>query len=105
MFKVGDKVRGKNFTTIWTITDHNVVTDFWELESKNSWNLTFSKWVDDATLKADYFKVESEYDYEQLTLFSGTSNEKYCTHEWKVYNSGWTAFEYCSKCNEERELK
>lgn len=23
----------------------------------------------------------------------------YCDHEWKTYNSGWTMYEYCVKCD------
>jgi hypothetical protein len=27
-----------------------------------------------------------------------------CAHDWKIYDSGFTRLEYCSKCNEERKL-
>jgi len=27
-----------------------------------------------------------------------------CVHEWRVYDSGITAYEYCAKCNQERPI-
>lgn len=24
-------------------------------------------------------------------------------HDWRVYNSGWTEYKYCSKCNERKQ--
>lgn len=27
----------------------------------------------------------------------------YCSHKWATYNSGFTMFEYCEKCNERKD--
>lgn len=39
-------------------------------------------------------------------IWNNTSNPgtQSCVHDWKIYDSGFTRLEYCSKCNEERKL-
>ncbi|MEZ0209212.1 MAG: hypothetical protein ACAH17_03505 [Candidatus Paceibacterota bacterium] len=32
----------------------------------------------------------------------GEKQSPECTHDWKIYDSGFTRFEYCSKCNLEK---
>ena len=37
------------------------------------------------------------------TLPSGISDSIICTHDWKEYNSGWSSFVYCGKCDKKKE--
>lgn len=60
------------------------------------------KFVDDI---ADllYTLPHHKFDYVGQSEDWALPQGKACNHEWVEYNSGWTSYEYCKNCDEEKK--
>jgi hypothetical protein len=52
-------------------------------------------------VSSDANEISSD-DYPILSAGIKTQTEHGCAHEWAIYDSGFTMFEYCKKCNVKR---
>lgn len=64
--------------------------------------------LDNTPLRAtmDYMLAEDSKIKLKTPNKTEFTNEMFCdvyNHDWKVYDSGFSRFEYCAKCNEERK--
>lgn len=53
-------------------------------------------------IKSSSEEITTWQKYEPKELSRLATNPD-CGHKWKIYNSGWTEYEYCTECNKRRE--
>lgn len=116
-FKLGDKVKQNNIKDplIWKIAYVDPISYiFVLLRNHETGGISVYK-IGLQELLSSYVKVddeESQGDWFGSFYPNGLpkgkdekKDEKYCNHDWKVYNGLNFSDEYCTKCNKKREIE
>lgn len=91
--KTGEIFKVTHVSTHWV---HNSLITTYTLVKMS--DPTFVVQAEHCSMVKDYTAYEN--DLQPTDLPKGTAA---CVHEWKEYNSGWTLYEYCVKCDIQKQ--
>jgi hypothetical protein len=114
--KIGDKIKLKhNSSLVWIIKEEDNVLYKTRLESLDG---GVTQWVKQYQLITEYVMVEEAEKSPQLNFYnswSGTydnelpkgkeDNKPYCYHNYQKYYGLKENYEFCTKCDEKREIQ
>jgi hypothetical protein len=81
-FKVGDVIAHKGTGKLYTITEPILYTNNFRMKSNSSGRI---------------YDLTEHGMYDIFT--SAPTQSTGCNHEWKSYNSGWVAYDFCIHCD------
>lgn len=115
--RISDKVKNKQGTIVWSITQIDPATGNYLLESDNGHGQCMTKWVSYSELFSSYVKVDNHTDDDQYDWFSGWAGDglpagtqeilkqDYCSHNWILYIGITESYEFCNKCDAKKEIE
>lgn len=121
--KVGDKfvwktkVGSAQDNWVWTLFVDDLYNARVGLEYTGANGLYACQWVNYEVIPVCFIKVNKDGRLEETSedtqdwftqgLYPGQANSPFytevCQHQWKIYNSGWTMYEYCTKCDKKKD--